>query len=63
MAKKPQGKMQGILKGCQKYCDDNDKSTGFMIQYMVDHLLLHYKHLDYYSAHDIVMDYLREDSE
>lgn len=40
-----------LLEVAQNYCDNNDKSTEFMIQYMQDYADVSF---------DIVMQYLRE---
>lgn len=51
-----------VLKGCHTWCDEQDKSTGFMIQYMIDHLTIQGLCEDFDHGHDIVMAYLMEDS-
>lgn len=50
-----------ILLWTHAYCDNHDKSTGFMIEFMIDHLQQNEPKLDYYEAHNIVMDYLMRD--
>ena len=48
-----QSKTKAKLAEAQKYCDDNDKSTGFMLQYMQD-----FAHVDL----DCVMKFLENKS-
>ena len=50
-----------ILLWTHAYCDNHDKSTGFMIEFMIDHLRQNEPKLDYCEAHNIVMDYLMRD--
>ena len=44
---------RALLEEAQQYCDDNDKSTGFMLQYMQD-----FAHVDL----DCVMKFLENKS-
>lgn len=52
---------RAILNGCHTWCDEQDKSTEFMIQYMIDHLTLQGLCKDFDQGHDIVMAYLMEE--
>lgn len=53
--------MNTALKNAQEFCDAEDKSTEFMIQYMCDAAQTVDPSLDYLDAHDIVMEYLIND--
>lgn len=47
-------KKEQLMKEAENWCDENDKSTEFMIQYMQDISG---------ASHDEVMDYLFKDSD
>lgn len=47
-----------VMKWVQDWCDEQDKSTEFMIAYMCDQLTTTFDNLEYDQAHDMVMDYL-----
>lgn len=49
-----------VLQGAQDYCDAEDKSTEFMIQYMANTLCEQFG-FDFYEAHDQVMEFLLND--
>lgn len=51
-------KPEHVMKWAQNWCDEQDKSTEFMIAYMCDQLTTTFDNLDYYQAHDMVMDFL-----
>lgn len=53
MGKKIPDEKKVLLEAAQNYCDDNDKSTEFMIQYMQDYADV---------SHDVVMQYLKSQS-
>lgn len=36
MTKEMKAKTKALLREAQQYCDDNDKSTAFMLEYMQD---------------------------
>ena len=49
--------IKAALQQAQDYCDEEDKSTEFMIQYMADTLCEQFG-FDFYAAHDRVMEFL-----
>ena len=51
---------RAVIRGCHIWCDEHDKSTEFMIQYMCDHLQIQDRTISYEDAHDLVMEYLTE---
>lgn len=49
--------IKSVLRNAQEWCDDQEKSTGFMIAYMCDQLTENLG-IDPDVTHDIVMEYL-----
>ena len=52
--------IKAALQQAQDYCDEEDKSTEFMIQYMADTLCGQFG-FEFYEAHDRVMEFLIND--
>lgn len=52
-----QQQIQAVLIAAQEWCDDEDRSTEFMISYMTD-MLVEAVDVSADEAHDLVMDYL-----
>lgn len=51
-------KPEHVMKQAQDWCDEEDKSTGFMIAYMCDMLTMNFPNIQEDQAHDMVMDFL-----
>ena len=53
MSKKISEDKKALLQAAQDYCDNNNKSTEFMIQYMQNHANVSY---------DVVIQFLRDEA-
>lgn len=51
-------KPHDVLAEAQAWCDDQDKSTAFMIAYMADRLTTTFPNITEEQSHDMVMDFL-----
>lgn len=51
-------KPRDVMQQAQDWCDEQDKSTEFMIAYMCDQVTSTFPHLQEDQAHEMVMEHL-----